>query len=144
MTYSGQSMTEFRLPVRVYIEDTDAGGIVFYANYLKFFERARSEYLRHVGIEQSLTISTNRLFVVRSCAMTYHAPAKLDDQLEIVATVEVIQGARVLFAQRAERAGATLVSGTVEVVCVSADQHKPKPIPKDLRARLTGHRPEES
>lgn len=137
-------MTEFRLVVRVYIEDTDAGGIVFYANYLKYFERARSEYLRRAGVEQSLTISANRLFVVRSCAVFYHAPAKLDDLLEIVTTIESSQGARVLFSQRAERDGDVLVSGTVEVVCVSADQHKPKPVPKELRARLTGHRPEES
>ena len=109
-------MTDFVLPIRVYIEDTDAGGIVFYANYLKYFERARSEWLRSLGIEQSTTIHANRLFVVRSCAMTYHAPAYLDDSLDIMAQVEAIRGARVVFSHRAERGGVVLVAGSVDVV----------------------------
>ena len=136
-------MTDFVLPIRVYIEDTDAGGIVFYANYLKYFERARSEWLRSLGIEQSTTIHANRLFVVRSCAMTYHAPAYLDDSLDIMAQVEAIRGARVVFSHRAERGGVVLVAGSVDVVCVSADTHRPKPLPSTLRMILTGQGPEQ-
>lgn len=144
MTYLGGSMTEFILPIRVYIEDTDAGGIVFYANYLKYFERARSEWLRSIGIEQSATIHTNRLFVVRSCAVTYDVPAYLDDRLDIVARAEAVRGARVTFSHRAEREGVVLVSGSVDVVCITADTHHPTRVPDSLRMVLNGPSPEES
>ena len=108
----------FEIPVRVYIEDTDAGGIVFYGNYLKFFERARTEFLRSIGVEQSVTIENNLIFVVRHVAVDYRAPARLDDLLTISCAVHSIRPTRVLFSQSANRAndGMSLVNAEVEVV----------------------------
>ncbi len=124
----------FEIPVRVYIEDTDSGGIVFYGNYLKFFERARTDFLRSIGIEQSVTIENNLIFVVRHIAVEYRAPARLDDLLMISCTVQSIRPTRVLFSQSANRAndGMTLVNAEVEVVAVSRDTLKPRVLPDTL------------
>ena len=95
---------EFRWPLRVYYEDTDTGGVVYYANYLKFFERARSEWLRSAGIaQQVLTEQEHVMFVVKNAAIDYHLPAKLDDQLEISVRVEKLGKASVNFYQEAWR-----------------------------------------
>jgi acyl-CoA thioester hydrolase, YbgC/YbaW family len=91
----------FEIPVRVYIEDTDAGGIVFYANYLKFFERARTDFLRACGITQSETMQSGQIFVVRRVAVDYQRPARLDDVLQISCAVKHCSRARVIFEQRA-------------------------------------------
>ncbi len=133
--------TGFRWPVRVYYEDTDAGGIVFYANYLKFFERARTEWLRAAGIGQlALASREQRIFVVKSTAMDYHAPAKLDDCLEITVTVEKLGRASVNFVQEAWLAdGASqqlLCSGSIRVGCVDTQGLKPAAIPDDVVARI--------
>ena len=124
----------FEVPVRVYIEDTDAGGIVFYGNYLKFFERARTEFLRSIGVEQSVTIENNLIFVVRHIAVDYRAPARLDDLLTISCAVHSIRPTRVLFSQSANRAndGISLVNAEVEVVAVSRDTLKPRVLPATL------------
>ena len=124
----------FEIPVRVYIEDTDAGGIVFYGNYLKFFERARTDFLRSIGIEQSITIENNLIFVVRHIAVDYQLPARLDDELEISCVVKSIRPTRVLFSQKANRAndGINLVNAEVEVVAVSMDTLKPRVLPDTL------------
>ena len=124
----------FEVPVRVYIEDTDAGGIVFYGNYLKFFERARTEFLRSIGVEQSVTIENNLIFVVRHVAVDYRAPARLDDLLTISCAVHSIRPTRVLFSQSANRAndGISLVNAEVEVVAVSRDTLKPRVLPATL------------
>ena len=124
----------FEIPVRVYIEDTDAGGIVFYGNYLKFFERARTEFLRSIGFEQSVTIENNLIFVVRHVAVDYRAPARLDDLLTISCAVHSIRPTRVLFSQSANRAndGMSLVNAEVEVVAVSRDTLKPRVLPATL------------
>ena len=124
----------FEIPVRVYIEDTDAGGIVFYGNYLKFFERARTDFLRSIGIEQSVTIENNLIFVVRHIAVDYRAPARLDDLLMISCAVQSIRPTRVLFSQSANRAndGMSLVNAEVEVVTVSMDTLKPRMLPDTL------------
>ncbi len=88
--------------VRIYWEDTDAGGIVFYGNYLKFFERARTEWLRSVGVEQqSLLRSSGGMFVVSATSLKYHAPARLDDELLVVTSVLAKRGASLRVAQRA-------------------------------------------
>ena len=128
----------FEVPVRVYIEDTDAGGIVFYGNYLKFFERARTEFLRSIGVEQSVTIENNLIFVVRHVAVDYRAPARLDDLLTISCAVHSIRPTRVLFSQSANRAndGMNLVNAEVEVVAVSMDTLKPCVLPDTLRNTL--------
>ena len=124
----------FEIPVRVYIEDTDAGGIVFYGNYLRFFERARTDFLRSVGIEQSSTIETNSIFVVRHVSVDYKLPARLDDVLSVSCAVKTIRPTRVIFTQSATRLadGANLVNGEVEVVAVSVDTLKPRALPEKL------------
>jgi acyl-CoA thioester hydrolase len=127
----------FRWPLRVYYEDTDAGGIVFYANYLKFFERARTEWLRAAGIgQQMLAEQEQRIFVVKSTAIDYHAPAKLDDQLEVTVSIHKLGRASVAFMQEAwctgkDPAAAPLLlcSGSIRVGCVDARDLRPAPIP---------------
>lgn len=133
--------TVFRWPVRVYYEDTDAGGIVFYANYLKFFERARTEWLRAAGIgQQALASAEQRMFVVKSTAMDYHAPAKLDDCLEITVTVEKLGRASVNFVQEAWLADGVsprlLCSGSIRVGCVGTQDLKPAALPDTVSARI--------
>ena len=124
----------FEIPIRVYIEDTDAGGIVFYGNYLRFFERARTDFLRSVGIEQSSTIEANLIFVVRHVSVDYKLPARLDDLLSVSCAVKMIRPMRVVFRQSATRSsdGANLVNGEVEVVAVSVDTLKPRALPEKL------------
>ena len=124
----------FRWPVRVYYEDTDTGGVVYYANYLKFFERARTEWLRSAGIgQQLLSEQENVTFVVKSATIDYHAPAKLDDALEISVTIEKIGRASVNFSQSAWRQGGSepelLCSGQIRVGCVDSESLRPTAIP---------------
>lgn len=131
----------FRWPVRVYYEDTDAGGIVFYANYLKFFERARTEWLRSAGIaQQELAATAQRMFVVKTTAMDYHAPAKLDDALEITVIVEKLGRASVDFLQQAWRRDGEvlrlLCEGKVRVGCVDTQSLRPAAIPDEAGARI--------
>lgn len=121
----------FEIPVRVYIEDTDAGGIVFYANYLKFFERARTDFLRSQGITQSETMQTRQIFVVRRVAVDYQKPARLDDVLRVTCAVHACSRARVIFRQRACLPdGTQLVHAEVEVASVSMDTLKPMAMAK--------------
>jgi acyl-CoA thioester hydrolase len=126
----------FTWPVRVYYEDTDTGGVVFYANYLKFFERARTEWLRSAGIEQQkLALLHHVMFVVKSTAVDYHAPAKLDDELKLSVVVERLGRASVQFSQEAWRVESAaspvlLTSGTIKVGCVDTRTFRPCPIPQ--------------
>ena len=129
--------------VRVYYEDTDAGGIVYYANYLRFFERARTDWLRSLGVEQRELVATDGIgFVVRDCAMQYLRPARLDDELAIDVAVEQlerdIRRASMRFVQRATRINdaTVLVSSTVRVACVEQATGKPAPIPDRLIERM--------
>jgi acyl-CoA thioester hydrolase len=133
----------FTWPVRVYYEDTDAGGVVFYANYLKFFERARTEWLRSLGYNQHLLAETLGLvFVVKKAAIEYHAPAKLDDELKLVVVVERLGGASMQIRQEAWRItgeqAILLADGTVTVVCVGKENFRPCPIPDHIRLKLHG------
>jgi acyl-CoA thioester hydrolase len=124
-------------PIRVYYEDTDAGGIVFYANYLKFFERARTEWLRGCGIDQHrLAAGSDVQFVVRSTAVDYRAPARLDDVLTIVSRVERLGRASVDFIQAAWRGETLLAAGNIRVACVEKTAMRPIPIPADVDAAL--------
>ncbi|WP_185266916.1 tol-pal system-associated acyl-CoA thioesterase [Halopseudomonas xiamenensis] len=123
----------FALKARVYFEDTDAGGIVYYVNYLKFMERARTELVRSLGFDQSALQRENIIFVVHSVSARYHAPARLDDELVVSAAVLELKRASVRFAQQVRRAdGVLLCEGEVLVACVSADRYKPRIIPADL------------
>ena len=121
---------------RVYYEDTDAGGVVYYVNYLKFMERARTERLRHLGFSQSQLAEDNLLFVVHSSEARYHAPARLDDELRVTAQVLELNRASLRFVQQVwrERDATLLCEGQFLVACVRADTFKPRAIPSELRA----------
>jgi len=120
----------FVWPVRVYYEDTDAGGIVFYANYLKFFERARTEWLRACGVDQQkLVDESGVLFVVRRAALDYHAPARLDDVMTVVSRIGRLGRASIDFVQQILRGETLLVSGHVRVGCVARNTIRPTGIP---------------
>ena len=127
----------FTIPVRVYYEDTDAGGVVYYANYLKFFERCRSEWMRTAGHDQSALASEAGIgFVARKASCEYLRPARLDDQLTIGLEVEKLTRVRVVFRQHVRRGDDELVTGTVEIACVDMATMKPAPIPDFLYAKL--------
>jgi len=122
----------FEFPVRVYWEDTDAGGIVFYANYLKFFERARTEWLRSLGVEQSqLRETAGGMFIVSETNVRYLQPARLDDELIVTAELQSAGRASLIIAQRARlRASAALLAeGTIRIGWVDAGTLKPGRIP---------------
>lgn len=129
--------TEFVFDIRVYYEDTDAGGVVFYANYLKFFERARTEWLRALGFDQSdMAERLQRVFVVASLDMDYRKPARLDDLLAIRSRVTRLGRASVHFAQRAERRGELLAEGNIQVCCVDTIHMRPAELPPGVRDSL--------
>ena len=132
-------MAEFSWPVRIYWEDTDAGGIVFYANYLKFFERARTEWLRSLGVEQqALRERTGGMFVVSDTRTRHLAPARLDD--ELLVTAELVHTGRAVLELRqqafrgAERT--LLCEATIRMAWVEAHSLKPSRIPATLLQRL--------
>jgi acyl-CoA thioester hydrolase len=128
---------DFLWPVRVYYEDTDAGGIVFYANYLKFFERARTEWLRACGIDQRrLAEESGVLFVVRSTALDYRAPARLDDIVTTVSKITKIGRASVDFMQEAWRGETLLATGSIRVACVAGATMRPAAIPDPVYEAL--------
>jgi acyl-CoA thioester hydrolase len=130
--------TVFEHPIRVYWEDTDAGGIVFYANYLKFFERARTEWLRALGIGQhALREETGGMFVVSETSVKYHRPAKLDDQLRVTATLAEGGRASLVIAQQAWLGDTLLCEGTIRIGWVDAAAMKPERIPSSVLERLT-------
>ena len=127
-------MTGFRWPVRIYVEDTDAGGIVFYANYLKYFERARTEWVRSRGVALRGRLEEGIAFVVHSLNVRYHQPALLDDELEVSADLVAATRTSMTFRQQAWRCedGEVLVSGEVKVACVQLPSGRPRRIPEDL------------
>lgn len=130
----------FEFPIRVYWEDTDAGGIVFYANYLKFFERARTEWLRHLGIEQqALREATGGMFVVVETQLKYHRPAQLDDLLTVNASMLNKGRSSLVIAQQAWRQADTpvlLCEGSIRIGWVQASTLKPERIPTSILERL--------
>jgi acyl-CoA thioester hydrolase len=127
----------FRHATRVYWEDTDAGGIVYYANYLKFFERARTEWLRHLGIDQRmLREREGAVFVVSQAAVRYLRPALLDDVLSVTVAVRDAARASLSLHQRALRGAELLAEGDVRIACVDAPTLRPRRIPTDLLHQL--------
>ena len=128
----------FSYPVRVYIEDTDAGGIVFYANYLRYMERARTEFFRSLGFNKPALFDDFQ-FVVRELKLCYHQPAVLDDLIDV--RVELTTLTRVTFEVRQPiyRAGDLLVEGTVKVACIGAESKRPKAIPKSICSALNNY-----
>ena len=133
----------YRFQIRVYWEDTDAGGVVFYANYLKYFERARTEWLRSLGHHQErLRVETGTMFVVADTAVRYLRPARLDDLLAV--TVRVVHAglAQMTIAQQALRLAPTgealLAEGTIRIGCVDAGTFRPQRIPISIVESLAG------
>jgi acyl-CoA thioester hydrolase len=130
------------MPVRVYYEDTDAAGIVYYANYLKFAERGRTEMLRIYGFSHTQTREeTAVVFAVRRCSVEYHTPARLDDLLTVETRVEKIAGATLSLRQSVCRGDELLAVLAVLVACISPEG-RPRRVPAALRAVLSGQKPE--
>jgi acyl-CoA thioester hydrolase len=131
-------MADYEFPVRVYWEDTDAGGVVYYASYLKFLERARTEWLRALGVDQVRMMRDERLqFVVVEANVRYHRPARFDDELLVTVTLDSMRGASVVMGQEIRRGGAAgelLVTATVRAACLDAVTLKPRPLPGALTA----------
>jgi acyl-CoA thioester hydrolase len=123
----------FRHTLRVYWEDTDAGGVVYYANYLKYFERARTEWLRRGGLgQQALSEQTGALFIVTDAAVHYRAPARLDDMIDVTVSVRHRGGASLTLLQQAWRAGTLLAEAEIRVGCVDSGTFRPRPIPSHV------------
>lgn len=119
--------------VRVYYEDTDAGGIVYYANYLKFFERARTEWLRALGIDQSIYLEQNIGFVVTKVEMDNKASAKLDDLLKITSKINKLKSASLIFSQEIiNQHQQVICTAVIKVACVNLSIVKPCIIPKSI------------
>lgn len=127
----------FHWPIRVYWEDTDAGGVVYHAGYVRFLERARSEWLRSLGVDQStFSRDTGLAFVVREMNIHFLKPALLDDELQVTVAVKERRAASILFAQTAQRIdGALLVRADVRVACVDIKRMRPTQIPNELLPR---------
>lgn len=132
-------------PIRIYWEDTDAGSIVYYANYLKFFERARSEWLRHLGVEQGALLEDEGcMFVVSEAAAKYHRPARIDDLLEVTVHIKHLGQASITLLQtawiQAEKSKAAqrvmACQGTVRLACVRQQDMKPAKIPQRIAELL--------
>jgi len=131
-------LSVFEWPVRVYYEDTDSGGVVYYANYLKYLERARTEWLRHLGFGQdALMRDSGILFAVRRVEIDYLLPARLDDELVVELEIGSATKASLTFVQRIVRAPDTVLSrATVKVACLDSDRFRPTAIPANIREKL--------
>ena len=141
------SAQTFSLPIRVFYEDTDLGGIVYYANYLKFMERARTEYLRGLGFNQSeLLARERRMFVVKSADIDFVSPARFDDLISVTAEVKTVRKASLLFRQECRvvesasvddsLANTLCVTADVLIACLDADSFKPCSVPEPLKMVL--------
>lgn len=138
---TGMTKTRYSLPVRINYEDTDAGGVVYYANYLAYMERARNACLREMGFPLSeLQRSQKLIFVVAEASLRYLVPARLDDLIEITLEVLGIKGASVSLTQQAIRDNEVLVDSTIKLVTLNSDTFSPCRIPEKLRQSLEQHR----
>jgi len=124
---------KFELLQRIYWEDTDAGGVVYYANYLKFMERCRTDWLRALGVDQVRLRAERQLqFAVVNVVVDYLRPAVLNDEILVTAELERLSGATISFKQTIMRGGAQLIDASTRVACLDSGTLKPRPIPKDL------------
>lgn len=127
----------FFLPVRVYYQDTDAGGVVYHSTYLDFMERARYEWLRELGFDiHSLVQIHKSIFMIRSLNIEYFKPALLDDLLHVTVQVTAVGRSRLTLSQQVSRDQTVLAGATVNAVCVGADTLKPVSVPAPLRHKL--------
>jgi len=122
-----------RFPIRVYYEDTDMAGIVYYANYLKYIERARSDWVREMGVDQNaMRDEDGVVFAVRRVEADYHLPARFDDELEVRTTVASVSGARLIMEQLVQRSEDILFSALVTIVCLT-ETGQPVRLPANIR-----------
>lgn len=129
---------EFHWAVRVYYEDTDAGGVVYHANYLRFMERARTEWLREQGYEQDVLREEGLIFTVHSAALEFIRPARFNDLLDVSVSITKIRGASVDIQQTiTDQTGETVCEGNVRIACVDATTLRPRPIPKNMFPELS-------
>ncbi len=132
-TADSADTTLFQHHLRVYWEDTDAGGVVFYANYLKFFERARTEWLRALGVgQQALRGSTGAIFIVTDTQVRFRAPARLDDELRITVALRQRGTASMTVAQQAWRGDTLIAEGEIRIGCVDQHSFKPRRMPQEV------------
>jgi acyl-CoA thioester hydrolase len=125
------------LPIRVYYEDTDAAGVVYYANYFKYCERARTEWLRALGFRNSTLLDAHGLvFVVRAVKGDFRAPARLDDELAVVTTLDKLGGASLIFGQRVLRGEELLFDAEIAIACIDLARQRATAIPPAVRAQL--------
>jgi tol-pal system-associated acyl-CoA thioesterase len=127
----------YSFPVRVYFENTDAGGVVYHGEYLKFLERARTEWLRHLGFDhQALARNHRVVFVVTAASIEFAKPARLDDNVAVSVRLESLGKVRCVFAQEVRRDDEVLVKAKVTVACVTGENLKPAEIPDALRRKM--------
>src|SRR5688500_342462 len=127
----------FTLPLRVYYQDTDAGGVVYHSTYLNFMERARYEWLRELGFDIHSLVQVHKVvFMVRSLSIEYFKPALLDDLLHITAQAAELGRSRITISQHVLRGTTLLVNATVQAVCVGAETLRPVSVPMPLRHKL--------
>ena len=130
-----------RIALRIYVEDTDAGGIVYHANYLRYMERARTEMMRELGFTKP-ALSNGVQIVVSQVQLDYRKPAQLDDLLSVTAQLLTLTACSLVIAQRVERGGELLVEAIITVVCVSAASQRPVRIPPAMRKQLQQRLPQ--
>ena len=134
---AGIPIAAFSLPVRVYYQDTDAGGVVYHSNYLNFMERARYEWLREMGFDIHSLVQVNKaIFMIRSLSIEYFKPALLDDLLQVSVQVKAVGRSRLTLCQDVLRGQTLLAGATVNAVCVGVDTLKPVSVPAPLRYKL--------
>lgn len=137
MAAVSEAPCQFSWPVRVYYEDTDSGGVVYHANYLNFMERARTEWLRSLGYEQTnLKDELGVLFVVRELSIIYQRPAKFNDELNVECSLHKISRSSLQFEQVIKRGTETMSKALIGVVCIDADLFKPVSIPAQMKATM--------
>ncbi len=139
MICGGRTEIAFSTAIRVYFQDTDAGDVVYHGAYLNFFERARTEWLRHLGFEQpQLMRRFGVMFIVRSLEVKYMRPARLDDLIDVSVEVSRMGRAQVTLAQEVRNSKASLVRANVNLACVSTGDFRPQPLPEEIGAAFSG------
>ncbi len=123
-------------PIRVYYEDTDMGGIVYHANYLRFIERARSDWVRSLGVDQNTMREAGLIYVVRRVEADFLAPAKFDQELMVRTEVAEVTSARLILSQLVQRGATDLFTAQVTIVCMGIEGGRPQRLPAEIRALL--------
>jgi tol-pal system-associated acyl-CoA thioesterase len=132
-------LAEFNWRLRAYMEDTDAGGIVYHVNYLKFMERARTESLRSLGFDKNYIFNQSSMFVVHSLNVDYKKPALLDEELIVEANVMQLKRSSIIFRQNIYRSEEVLCEANVRIACVDKETMKPTAMPDEIFQALSGH-----